>query len=80
MTPSPTAADGAVLTTGRAAKLIGCAARTVTKWCDSGELPFWRLPMSTDRRIGAADLAAFLDRHGNPVPAKLRAMVNGDGG
>lgn len=48
-----------VFTTGQAAKLFGCASRTVTKWTDTGLLAAFRIPGSLDRRIKWADLAAF---------------------
>jgi two-component system, OmpR family, response regulator RpaA len=53
-----------LFTTGMIAKLCGVAPRTVSKWIDSGRLKGRRLPGSMDRRVGRAELDAFLARHG----------------
>lgn len=47
------------LTTGQVASLCGTSSRTVTKWTDTGLLPHFRLPGTTDRRIYPEDLEAF---------------------
>lgn len=60
-----------LLTTGDVSRLFGTATRTVTKWCDSGLLPHYKLPGSNDRRIRRPDLVAFARRHGLPVPPGL---------
>lgn len=49
-----------VFTTGQVARLCCVAPRTVTKWCDSGRLRHYRVPLSLDRRISRADLVTFL--------------------
>ena len=51
-------------TTGDLSRLCGCAPRTISKWGDSGMLPCFRLPGSTDRRFQRRDVAAFLRQHG----------------
>lgn len=63
-----------VLTTGAAAKICKVSPRTVTKWFDAGRLKGYRIPGSSDRRIPAASLVAFLREHGMPVPATLNKL------
>jgi len=53
--------------TGREAKILGVAPRTVTKWCDNGTLKCWRLPGDNDRRISAHDLYNFMVEGGYPL-------------
>jgi alkylated DNA nucleotide flippase Atl1 len=67
--------EGVILTTGETARLVGVAPRTVAKWCDSKQLPSWRLPLSGDRRLFAADLFQFLASRGAHVPAELVDLV-----
>lgn len=52
------------LTTGEAAKRIGCTLRYVSILIDSGKLIGYRLPYSKHRRIPAAALEDFLRHHG----------------
>ena len=52
-----------VFTTGQVAKVCRVAARTVSKWIDSGELVGYRVPGSKDRRVYRDDLIAFLQRN-----------------
>ncbi len=70
--------DHPTYTTGEVAALFDVAARTVSKWCDSGKLACHRLPawgsgkkyahgMGGDRRILRADLVAFARRQGFPL-------------
>lgn len=60
------------LTTGRVAKMIGCASRTVTTWVDKGLIPgSYRLPNSQDRRIPVAALIRFIQVYGVPMPPEL---------
>lgn len=68
-------ADGFILTTGEAARIVGVAPRTMVKWCDTGGLPSWKLPCSPDRRLYAHDLREYLARFGSPIPAELDALV-----
>jgi len=61
-------------TTGKAAKMFGVAARTVSQWCDSGKLNHYRIPTGRknsgienevgDRRILEEDLIAFAKERG----------------
>lgn len=53
-----------VFTTGQIAKVCRVAARTVSKWIDSGELAGYRIPGSLDRRVNRDDLLDFLKRNG----------------
>lgn len=69
--------NGHQLTTGSAARVVGVAPRTITKWIDSGALKGWRLPECSDRRVLASDLLAFLETRGAPVPPELLTMVRG---
>jgi hypothetical protein len=64
------------------ARICKVAPRTASKWCDGGLLPSYRLPGSRDRRVRAADLAAFIARHelGMEMPdvtRPLRALLVG---
>ena len=53
-----------ILTTGKAAKVMGVAPRTVSKLFDSGELKGFRIPNSNDRRIESHSVVAFLVTNG----------------
>lgn len=57
---SRTNTEGTLFTTGRIAKLMGVAPRTVAKWFDRGELVGYRLPGSTDRRVTLEQFQVFL--------------------
>ena len=59
--------DKDVLTTGEVAKICNVAARTVSKWFDSGQLEGYRIPGSKDRRIPVANLQQFMKSHGIPL-------------
>lgn len=63
------------LTTGAVAKICRVAPRTVSKWCDGGRLPHYRIPGSRDRRVTPGDLTRFLVANGMPVPADLAGGV-----
>lgn len=63
----PTPNDKDVLTTGQVAKMCNVAARTVSKWFDSGQLKGYRIPGSKDRRIPRAQLIKFMKEHGIPL-------------
>lgn len=52
------------LTTGQVAKRLGVAAKTVSKWVDSGAMRGIRLPFSKDRRVHPQALAEFEKLHG----------------
>lgn len=54
-------------TIGEVAKLCGVAPRTAAKWFDSGRLRGWRIPGSTDRRVGLEALRDFAAGHGIPI-------------
>ena len=58
--------DKDVLTTGEVAKICNVAARTVSKWVDSGQLEGYRIPGSKDRRIPVQALTTFMRQHGIP--------------
>ena len=58
--------DKDVFTTGEVAKICNVAARTVSKWFDSGQLQGYRIPGSKDRRIPVASLVQFMKDHGIP--------------
>lgn len=53
------------LTTGQISRSLGVAPRTVKKWCDSGELPNFRV--NTDRRIRLEDAVTFALDRGLPL-------------
>lgn len=53
-----------VLTTGEVATICKVAARTVSKWIDSGRLDGYRIPGSRDRRVTRDALETFIRKHG----------------
>jgi len=55
-----------VLTTGEVASICKVAARTVSKWIDSGRLEGYRIPGSRDRRVTRDALESFIRKHGLP--------------
>ncbi len=68
------------LTTYTVARLVNCSPRTVSGWCDSGELRHFRLPSAkkkqrTQRRIVASDLIGFLRANDMPIPPELASSV-----
>lgn len=58
-----------VLTTGEVAAICNVAARTVSKWIDSGRLAGYRIPGSRDRRVTREALDAFIRDTGIPTSA-----------
>ncbi len=56
-----------ILTSGKVAKMLQMAPRTVTKYCDKGWLKSYRLPGSAHRRILHSDLVAFAEKHNIPL-------------
>ncbi len=74
-------------TTHEAARLLGVSLPTVVNWITARRLKAHRTP-GGHRRIGREDLAAFMIRHGMPVPEELtgaaparrKALVLGEGG
>lgn len=62
-------APDTILGTYTAAKLCNLAHQTIARCIDQGLLK--RLP-GPERRVRAGDLLAFMERHGMPVPEKLR--------
>ena len=58
--------DKDVLTTGEDAKICNVAARTVSKWFDTGQIEGYRIPGSKDRRIPVQSLMNFMQEHGIP--------------
>ena len=55
-----------VLTTGEVATICKVAARTVSKWIDSGRLDGYRIPGSRDRRVTRDALQNFIRTNGLP--------------
>lgn len=53
-----------ILTSGRIAKLLGVAPRTVCQWCDQGLLRCHTLPGSKRRRVLPKDFLTFVRYHG----------------
>jgi excisionase family DNA binding protein len=74
-------------TTYEAAHLLGVSLPTVVNWIKGRRLKAHRTP-GGHRRIAREELAAFMARHGMPLPPELdgmvekgrRALVVGDGG
>lgn len=62
--------NGVALSSGEIAKILGCAARTVVKWIDRGEMTgAYRLPGSRDRRVPVMNVLAFMRKNGMPTGA-----------
>jgi excisionase family DNA binding protein len=74
-------------TTHEAARLLGVSLPTVVNWIKARRLKAHRTP-GGHRRISREDLAAFMVRHGMPLPEELsgaaparrKALVLGEGG
>ena len=64
-----------VLTTGEVAKICNVAARTVSKWFDSGQLKGYRIPGSKDRRIPIDELVHFMRHHNMPTDALVSGLT-----
>lgn len=62
-------------TTGKIARMLKLAPRTVTKWCDKGLLPSYRIPPGRDRRIVKSDLVEFIKANRFPMPRALAPTV-----
>mgnify|MGYP003340045675 CR=1 FL=1 len=56
-----------VLTTGEVAQICNVAARTVSKWIDTGRLEGYRIPGSRDRRVTREALESFIRQNGLPT-------------
>lgn len=61
-------------TTFDAARLLGVSLPTVVNWIEARRIKAHRTP-GGHRRISAEDLAAFMLRHGIPVPEELSGVV-----
>lgn len=55
-----------VFTMGQIAQFCQTAARTVTRWFDSGLLKGYRIPGGVDRRVPRQNLIDFLKKHNMP--------------
>ena len=60
------------LSTTTAARLLGVAVASISKWIDEGQLKAGRTP-GGHRRIAKEDLIAFLRRQKLPLPPELKA-------
>lgn len=69
---TPAMVGSRLLTTGSVAELCQVAARTVSKWFDSGILPGHRIPGSLDRRFEEVDVVQFMLKYGIKLPPGLR--------
>ena len=49
-----------VFTTGQTADICGVSMRTVSKWCDAGDIDHYKIPPGNDRRIPRESLIRFL--------------------
>ncbi len=63
-------------TTFAAARLLGVSLPTVVNWIEARRIKAHRTP-GGHRRIAGEDLAAFMLRHGIPVPDELSGVVTG---
>jgi excisionase family DNA binding protein len=66
-----------VFTTGEVASICNVAARTVSKWIDSGRLEGYRIPGSRDRRVTRETLERFMREHGLPLSGFVTAACEG---
>jgi len=57
---------------GEIAKICDVNQRTVIRWLDRGDLVGFKLPGRGNNRVTAAELLAFLERNGMPIPAELQ--------
>ena len=64
-----------VFTTGEVARICQVAARTVSKWFDSGQLRGYRIPGSRDRRIPLDELLRFMKLHDMPTDGLVPAVT-----
>jgi excisionase family DNA binding protein len=60
-------ASKSVLTTGEVASICKVAARTVSKWIDTGRLEGYRIPGSRDRRVTREALERFIRENRLPT-------------
>jgi len=67
MNRNPFGTQKDALTTGEVARICNVAARTVSKWIDSGRLEGYRIPGSKDRRVHAQALVEFMKLHNIPL-------------
>jgi excisionase family DNA binding protein len=67
MTRNPFGTHKDALTTGEVARICNVAARTVSKWIDTGRLEGYRIPGSKDRRVHAQALVEFMKQHNIPM-------------
>lgn len=67
---------GDIMTTGEVAKVTGVNVRKVARWIDTGELPGWRIPGSTDRRVHRDDLRRFMATHNMRVRGPVGAAYD----
>src|SRR5512142_31167 len=65
---------GGFYTTHEAARLLAVSLPTVVNWIKARRLKAHRTP-GGHRRIAREDLAAFMVRHGMPVPEELSGVV-----
>jgi excisionase family DNA binding protein len=73
MNRNPFGTQKDALTTGEVARICNVAARTVSKWVDTGRLEGYRIPGSKDRRVHAHALVEFMKQHGIPLSNEARA-------
>lgn len=64
-----------VFSMGQLARIFGVAARTVSKWVDSGEMRGYRIPGSSDRRVTLAEAVRFSREHNIPATFLLSSQL-----
>lgn len=68
--------------TGQLARMLSVSFRTILKWCDSGMLKCYTMPMCKTslrgghRRVTREVLLAFIAEHGLPMPEQLNIEMN----
>lgn len=63
-----------MITTGEAAKLLNCSARTVARILDSGQLPFSRNGATGRRMVDVADVMDYQGRERERMERSLSSM------
>jgi len=69
--------ESSFLTTGQVAKFFDTAARTITRWCDTGKMENYRLPHGKDRRIPKESIVKFIKENKIPFYVSQLARLAG---
>lgn len=64
------------LTTGQAARLLGCSQQLAVRMCERGVLKYHCVPGSKHRRIHPASLLEAAEASGMPIVGDLKALAD----